>query len=168
MLLEDFLLPSLSFRLLSKFIKRKIDAIKYAQTLKKDGKTSEDICLLFDEMHLQKCEEYFGGELTGFDENGKLDKGIVCFMIEEMKESIPCDQVISRNSNAAWLRDELFECLAAQIESQWSKFLLHVLNSFESFTFQKNKEKGQKFANLTVVNIYFNNKRKLSTDCYER
>ena len=38
MLLEDFPLPSLS--LLSKFIKRKIDPIKYAQTLKKDVKVA--------------------------------------------------------------------------------------------------------------------------------
>ena len=69
MLLEDFTLPSLS--LLSKFIKRKIDAFKYTQALKKDGKISEDICLLFDENYLQKCEEYFGGELIGSEENGK-------------------------------------------------------------------------------------------------
>ena len=62
---------------------RKEDAIKYAQALKKDGKISEDICLLFDEMYLQKCEEYFGGEQIGSDENGELDKGIVCFMTEE-------------------------------------------------------------------------------------
>ena len=48
MLLEDFPLPSLS--LLSKFIKSKIDAIKYAQALKKDGRISEDTFLLFDEM----------------------------------------------------------------------------------------------------------------------
>ena len=82
-LLEDF--PLLSLSLLSKFIKRKIDAIKYAQALKKDGKISEDICLLFDEMYLQICEEYFGGELIGSDENWELDKGIVCFMIEGMK-----------------------------------------------------------------------------------
>ena len=57
MLLEDFPLPYLS--LLSKIIKGKVDAIKYAQALKKDGKISEDICLLFDEMCLQKCEEYW-------------------------------------------------------------------------------------------------------------
>ena len=61
MLLEDFLLPSLS--LLSN--KRKIRAIKCAQALKKDGKIFEDICLLFDKMYLQKCEEYFGGKLIG-------------------------------------------------------------------------------------------------------
>ena len=52
MLLEDFPLPPLS--LLSKLIKRKVDAIKYVQALKKDGQISEDICLLFDEMYLQK------------------------------------------------------------------------------------------------------------------
>ena len=115
-------------------------------------------------MYLQKCEEYFGGELIGSDENGELDKGIVCFLIEGMKESIPCDQFISRNNNAVWLRDELFECLDAQTESQWKQFLFHILNSFESFTCQEHKEKGQKVASRAVINIYFNNKRKLSTD----
>ena len=85
--------------------------------MKKDGKISEDICLLFDEMYLQKCEEYFGGELIGSDQNGELDKGMVCFIIrEEMEESIPCDQAVSRNNNAAWLKDELFECPDGHIE----------------------------------------------------
>ena len=68
MLLEDFPLPSLS--LLSKISKGKIETIKYAQALKKDGKISEDICLLFDGMCLQKCKEYFGGKLIGSDKNG--------------------------------------------------------------------------------------------------
>lgn len=41
MLLEDFPLPSLSLlSLLSKISKEKIDAIKCAQALKKDGKMS--------------------------------------------------------------------------------------------------------------------------------
>ena len=45
------------------------------------------------------------------------------------------------------------------------KKLFHIVNSFESFTCQKHKEKGQKLANRAVMNIYFvNNKRKLSTD----
>ena len=59
---------------LTKISKGKVDAIKCAQALKKDGKISEDICLLFDEMYLQKCEEYFGGELIGSDENGEFIK----------------------------------------------------------------------------------------------
>ena len=130
----------------------------------KDGKISEDICLLLDEMYLQKCEEYLGGELIDFDENGELDKGIVCFMIEGIKKSIPCSQVISRNNNAAWLRDELFECLDDQIKSCWKKFLFHILNSFESFACKEHKQKGQKLANRAVINIYFNKKRRLRTD----
>ena len=67
--------------------------------MKKDGKISEDICLLFNEMYLQKCDEYFGGELIGSDGNGELDKGIVCFTIEGIEESILWDQVIARNKN---------------------------------------------------------------------
>ena len=63
--------------LLSKISKGKIDATKYAQGLKNDDKVYKDICLLFDEMYLQKCEEYFGGEQIGSDENGELNKGIV-------------------------------------------------------------------------------------------
>ena len=78
----------------------------------------EDICLLFDEMYLQKREEYFGGELIGSDENKELDKGIACFIVEGMKESIPWGQVIFRNNNAVWLRDVLFEFLNAQIKLQ--------------------------------------------------
>ena len=42
---------------------------------------SEDICPLFDEMYLQKCEEYFGGEKIGSYENGELYKGIVYYLV---------------------------------------------------------------------------------------
>ena len=86
MLLEDFPVPSLFFTQISK---GKIDAIKHAQALKKDGKMSEDICHLFAEMYLQKYEEYYGGEHIGSDESGELYKGIVCFMKVGLKESIP-------------------------------------------------------------------------------
>ena len=47
------------------------------------------ICLLFNEMYLQKCEEYFGGELKGCGEDGNLYKGLVCYMIVGLKESVP-------------------------------------------------------------------------------
>ena len=33
---------------------------------------AEDIVLMFDEMYLQKCEEYRGGEIIGANENNKL------------------------------------------------------------------------------------------------
>ena len=66
--------------------------------------------------------------------------------------------------NADWLRDELFECFDAQIELQQNNVLFYILNLFELFVSQEHKEKGQKFANRRVTNIYFDNKRKLSTD----
>ena len=50
-------------------------------------------------MYLQKCQGYFGGKVLGSDENGELYKGIVCFMIVGLKESIACDHIISRNNN---------------------------------------------------------------------
>ena len=48
---------------------------------KEDGKISEGICLLLDEMYLQKYEEYFGGEQIGSYENGELYKGIVYSLV---------------------------------------------------------------------------------------
>ena len=71
MLFDDFPLPFLF--LLSKISKAKIDAITCAQALIKDGKMPVDICLLSDEMYLQKCKEYFG-ELTSSDEKGEFIK----------------------------------------------------------------------------------------------
>ena len=46
--------------------------------------------VLFDEMYLQKCVEYCGGEFFGSNINSELDKSIVCFMIIALKENISC------------------------------------------------------------------------------
>ena len=51
--------------------------MKWAEMLRNDGKISDNICLLFDEMYLQKCEEYFGGEMMGSNDAGELYKGLV-------------------------------------------------------------------------------------------
>ena len=66
-------------------------------------------------------------------------KGIICSIIDVMKEFNACDQVIPRNNNAVWLKDDLFECLDTHIKSQWNKLLFHILNLFESFTWQEHK-----------------------------
>ena len=63
MLLGHFPLPSLS--LLHKISSSTIDGAKCAQTQRNEGKISNDVCLMFDEMYLQKCEEYFVGDLVG-------------------------------------------------------------------------------------------------------
>ena len=74
MLLEHFPLPSLS--LLRKISGGRIDAVKCPQTLRNEGKISNDVCLMFDKMYLQKYEEYFVGELGGYNNEGELHKGL--------------------------------------------------------------------------------------------
>ena len=37
---------------------------------KKDSEISEDICLLFDKLYLQRCGRYFGNEMIGSNGNG--------------------------------------------------------------------------------------------------
>ena len=84
---KDF--PLLSIRLLKKICSGAIDAVKCAQTLKNEGKISEDVCLLFNEIYLQKCQEYSGGDLIRWSEDGNLYKALVCFMIVGLKEPVP-------------------------------------------------------------------------------
>ena len=78
-----------------------------------EGKISENVCLIFDEMCLQKSHEYFGGEMIGYDDEGELYKGIVCFMIVGLKEYIPYVIKSSPETNidANWLKTELLDSL---------------------------------------------------------
>jgi hypothetical protein len=87
LLLNEFNLPSVSF--LRKLTSGKIDAISSVKLLKSKGKISGDVILMFDEIYLQKCEEFHGGESTGADETGELYKGLMCFMIVGLKSNIP-------------------------------------------------------------------------------
>ena len=64
-----------------------IDTVKALQKLKETGKISKDVVLIFDEMFLQRCEEYFAGKLIGADEKQELYKGVVSFMIAGLKET---------------------------------------------------------------------------------
>ena len=96
--------------------------------MKNEGKISEDVCLLFDEMYLQKCEEYFGGDLIGCGEDGNLYKGLVCFMNVGFKESVP--YVIKSSpqtgTNAGLLKSEVLECLDVLIK-MWFLYESHNL-----------------------------------------
>ena len=58
-------------------------------------------------MYLQKCEEYFGGEMVGTDEDGELYKGVVCFMIIGLKSSAPyiLSTVPKKEIRGEWLKD---------------------------------------------------------------
>ena len=65
--------------------------------------------MIFDEMYLQKIQEFFGGEMIGCDEEGELYQGIVWFMIVGMEESIPSPP--ETNIDANWVKAELLESL---------------------------------------------------------
>ena len=96
-----------------KLTKGDIDVVKCAKTLKSSGKISDDVILMFDEMYLQKCEEYSGGEVYGADENNELYKGLVCFMIVGMKESVPyvMKSIPEIKINGGWLKEQILDCL---------------------------------------------------------
>ena len=107
MLLEHFPLPSLS--LLHKISCGTINAVKCAQTLRNEGKISSNVCVLFDKTYIQKCEEYFAGDMVGCNSKSYLYKGLVCFMIVGLKSSIPFVIKSSPDTkiNADWLKKEL-------------------------------------------------------------
>ena len=108
---EEFKLPSLS--LLQKLTAGKIDTTKCAQLLKESGKISEDVILMFDEMFLQKCEEYSGGETYGADEDGNLYKGVLSFMIVGLKSNVPyvVKTLPEKEITGIWIKDALLSCI---------------------------------------------------------
>ena len=83
LLLDEFPLPSIS--LLNKIKKGNIDALEAAKLLLENNSISKDIVVLFDEMYLQKCVEYYGREFFGSYINNELYKSILCFMIIGLK-----------------------------------------------------------------------------------
>ena len=81
-MLKEFNLSSVIY--LRKIIQGSVDIFKLAKRRLDSNCSSKDIILMFDEVCLQKREEYAGGELlTGTDPDGNLYKGIMCFMIEK-------------------------------------------------------------------------------------
>jgi hypothetical protein len=117
LMMKEFKLPSLS--LLQKVVAGKLDTMKVAKTLKDKGNISEDIIVMFDEMYLQKCEEYSGGETYGADKDGQLFKGIVSFMIVGLKSNIPyvVKTVPEREIFGEWVKEEMLDCLKKLQES---------------------------------------------------
>ena len=75
LLIKEFPFPSLF--LLKKITEGQLDAVKCVKSLKSQGVISEDVVLMFDEIYLQKCEEYCGGEIIATNENNELYKGLL-------------------------------------------------------------------------------------------
>ena len=91
----------------------KINVFATAEQLRLNDCISSDVVLLFDEVYLQKCEEYFAGESFGTDEAGNLHKGMMTFMIVGLTKSVPyvLNAVPENNLNADWLADEILKCI---------------------------------------------------------
>ena len=58
--------------LLQKITSGTIDTVKCVNPLCIEGNISEDVCMIFDEMHLQKSQQYFEGEMIDCDDEGEL------------------------------------------------------------------------------------------------
>ena len=67
-----FNLPCVST--LKKMVSGKLGVKK---ALIESGSISTEVIVIFDEIYLQKCEKYFGGETFGVDEIGEIFKGMV-------------------------------------------------------------------------------------------
>ena len=79
MLLQKFPVPS--FALLKELQKGGLDSLRAVEILLQKDAISSDVVVIADEMDLQKCAEFHGGEIIGANENGYLFKDIVVFMI---------------------------------------------------------------------------------------
>ena len=62
-------LPFSSLSLLAKLKSGSINVINAAKMLKVKGAISEDIIFMVDEMYLQKCIQYAGGQYINADSN---------------------------------------------------------------------------------------------------
>ena len=75
--------------------------------------------LIFDEIYLQKCEEYSGGESIGTDDKGSAYKGMVCFMVVGLKNNVShvIKSVPEKELSGKWLSDELLDCIKSLKDS---------------------------------------------------
>ena len=117
LLLEKFPLPSLS--LLKRLKSGSLDILKAAKILREKGSITDDIVLISDEMYIKKSVQYAGGRYIGTDETGNLYKGVVVFMVQGLKQSVP---VVVRASpettlSGKWLAEEFSECMSGLIQA---------------------------------------------------
>ena len=90
-----------------------MDVINAAKMLKDKGVISKDIILMVNEMYLQKCIQYAGGQYIGTDSNENFYKGIVVFMIQGLKERVPIVVKPEVTLTGQWLADEVYDCITS-------------------------------------------------------
>ena len=92
-----------------------MDVINAAKMLKDKGAISKDIRIMVDKMYLQKCIWYAGGQYIGADSNENFYKGIIVFMSQGLKESVPIVVKASPEVTLTgqWLPDEVSDCITS-------------------------------------------------------
>ena len=80
-----------------------------------NGSNSSDVMLLFNEIYIQRSEEYVGGLSYEADEQGQLHKGVECFIIIGLKSNVPyvIRSVPETNIKGEWLQGEILSCIDA-------------------------------------------------------
>ena len=111
LMLETLPLPSISA--LRKLRKGNIDSMKAVKPLLETGQISKDVIMMVDEMYLQKCVRYVGGDYLGSDDEGNFFKGIVVFMIQGLQQSVSvvvkaCPEISVRGE---WLASEMSDSI---------------------------------------------------------
>ena len=98
-----------SLSLLHKTASGNVGTASVTTALKQQGRISGDVILILNEIYLQKSEKYFGGDIFRTNEDGDLYKGMLCFMIVELKNSIPCvlKSVPEKELSGQFIKDPL-------------------------------------------------------------
>ena len=158
--LDEFPLPSIS--LLNTIKEGNIDTLKAAKLLLENSSISKDIVVLFDEMYLQKCVEYCGGDLFRSNINNELYKSIVSFMIIGLKKNVP--YVVKTPPvtfiNSELLKDELLNCLELLITGGFNvravMFDNHAANvsAFTKLMLQFGEDNESLFINFQSQMVY--------------
>ena len=106
--------PFPSFTLLQKLQRGGwADFMNAAKVLLENGSISSDIVLMANEIYLQQGTQFHSGEWIGVNENGELFKGVVAFMINGLRDTVPiiaraCPEVSIKGE---WLASEFMKCI---------------------------------------------------------
>lgn len=120
LLLNEFPLPSIS--LLGKLKEGKIDSMKFLKSLRENKSLSKDIIIIFDEMYLQKCAEYSGGDVIGINEEKECYRSVVSFMVVGLKENTSCifKAVPITKLNSDFLKNEIHNIINSLIKNDFN------------------------------------------------
>ena len=107
MLQQEFSLPSLSHS--RKITQGSIDSYKASKLLLDKGCISADVLLVFDNMFLEKGEDYVNRHLYGSNASGELYECVMCFMIIGQQNNVPTviKTVPVTKLDSSWLKVEL-------------------------------------------------------------